>query len=289
MAGLEAVLAAVAFQMDQVLRPVIGPLTKGFLNFADSIFNLKGTAGDVVGVIGAVVAAITAVGSALLAASALGFSLSGAFGAISGAVSTVVGAVGTVIGILGGPLTLAILAVVALVAGLWKAWDENWFNIRGIVNSAIDAIVQAVGGFISSLGSAWEVFTSVLGTVWDGFWQFAINAAKRGANTIIGVVEDLVNRMVRTLPDFITEKLGIGEVSFGRFETRSTREIVGDVTGRGGGRGRGQSDQVDRLVAAMQNQDVTTVLELDSQTVARATEPFLGSGTANQGRVFRGR
>ena len=60
MSSIVAVLEALAFQIDGVLRPVLGPLADAFFRLSAEIFKLDGAAGTIVGVL-ATLAAIFAV------------------------------------------------------------------------------------------------------------------------------------------------------------------------------------------------------------------------------------
>lgn len=108
----------------------------------------------VVSVITGLIAAITALGGVM-----------GAIGAV----------IGTVVAILGGPITLAIVALIAIVATLAAAWSQNWGDIQGITQSAVDAIGTAIT-------AAGEFFTNLVAAVqaaWEGI-QIATAAAGTG-------------------------------------------------------------------------------------------------------------
>ena len=53
--GLFAIVDAVAFQMDSVLRPALMPLNDLFFSLSDTIFNADGVAGSLIGTLGTII------------------------------------------------------------------------------------------------------------------------------------------------------------------------------------------------------------------------------------------
>jgi len=68
MESLAGVLEAVAFQMDQVLRPVLMPVTDLFYQLQTAIFEADGVVGDIIGGFASLVSIAGLVGSVILSA-----------------------------------------------------------------------------------------------------------------------------------------------------------------------------------------------------------------------------
>lgn len=312
--GVFAIIDALALKMDSVLRPALGPLSEALFGLADAINSLDGPLGTVVGVVATVVSVLGGLAAAVVATAAATGNLGAVFGAVSTAASAIGGAILTVVGILGGPLTAAILAIIAIAGTLLVAWRENWFGVRDLTAQAVQTlrgvfgqlatavvdlaatVTQTVTAFADGLVTSIELLGARLHTGFETMWDLAVNATKVGVNRVLALVERMANSIMSALPDVVTAELGFSSVSLPRFETQSTSEILGDAEQRlsrrdrqlTGGAGDG-STQVDRLLQEMARSEVKTVLELDSRTVAQSSEPFLGTGVADQGRVFRGR
>jgi phage-related protein len=143
MSGLGAVAQALAFQIDQVLRPVLSPLSKFLFKVSQAIFNADGAVGDLIGGI----TTLTGVAAVLIATAAKIGVLVGAWGStFAGVVSilgTIVGAIGTVIGaILSLPGAIAI--AIAAIIGFAAAYLTNFKGTRDKTNAIIGKIVKFV-------------------------------------------------------------------------------------------------------------------------------------------------
>ncbi|HXF54829.1 MAG TPA: tape measure protein, partial [Hyphomicrobiaceae bacterium] len=67
----------------------------------------------------------------------------GAVLSLKTAIAAVGGIIPAIVAALGGPLTVAILAIAAVIGGLYLAWRNNWFGMREV----IDRVLAAVVGF----------------------------------------------------------------------------------------------------------------------------------------------
>ena len=104
--------------------------------------------------------------------------VSAAFSAMSGLIST------SIIPLLTNPLTLAIAGVGVAVAGLYMAWQNNWFGIRDITAGVVDTLLNAWNNFTSWLTEAadggiswfqdnWMIFfgpAGILYKAWEENW-----------------------------------------------------------------------------------------------------------------------
>lgn len=89
----------------------------------------------------------------------------------------IVTAIGTVVGVLGGPLTIAIAAIIAVGVLLWRNWDKvktvaedlakriktSWENIKTEVTTAIEAVQEKIDAFKEKFE---ELKEKVVG-IWD--------------------------------------------------------------------------------------------------------------------------
>ena len=87
---------------------------------------------------------------------------------------TLVTAIGSIVGVLGGPLTVAIAAVIAAGVLIWKNWDtikqkatqlkdwlkQTWENIKTSVSSAAESLKTKVS-------ATWDSIKSATSTAWD--------------------------------------------------------------------------------------------------------------------------
>jgi len=122
MDGLAAIASAVGWQMDQVLRPALIPLSDLFYSIANAIFELNGALGYLVGLLGTIGALVGGVVASYLA-------WIGATEGLVGVLSTLSGWVGSVAGSIKGLLT----------------------GLAGIVSSSL-AAAAALGVLIGTLG-----------------------------------------------------------------------------------------------------------------------------------------
>lgn len=96
------------------------------------------------------------------------------------------------------PIIAIIGAVVAVVGGLFLAWQSNFLGIRdiaasvwnaitGIVGGAIDFVTGVIGGFIGFLSGLWNGLTGAASGAWDAVTG-VISGAVSGITGIIGSI-----------------------------------------------------------------------------------------------------
>jgi len=176
--GLFAIVSAVAFQMDSVLRPVLSPLTNLFLGIADVIFEADGAMGVLFGTLGTI---ITALGAVVLPAAALASKLglaASTTAALSSAGSVLVGVLGTI----AGALSLPLVAIGALVVGLGLLA----FKFRDEISNAIDIAIRAVQDFARSLPG---LLSDAVSTGVDALKGLAQGVRSMGSNAIRAAIE----------------------------------------------------------------------------------------------------
>jgi len=183
--GLFAIVQAVALQMDQVLRPVLGPLSKAMFGVAQSISSAEGTAGDLIGVFGSIVAAIgaaiSAVGGFVAAAAAIGKG-----GAAIAALKTAVGIIGGIMSTIAGAISLPAVAVGALVAAIAAAIAIIITDFRGLRTKGIKIIK-----------GLWDTITDKVSSGVQSIKNFGSNMLQAG--------KDLINELVSGIRNKISE------------------------------------------------------------------------------------
>jgi phage-related protein len=94
-------------------------------------------------------------------------SMAGSFGALSGVFGSATTAIGGVVAAL-GPIGIAIIAIIAVVALLYTAWTQDWGGIREIVGGSVKTIQGALGGFLDWMKGLASGISNALGGV--GYW-----------------------------------------------------------------------------------------------------------------------
>ena len=98
------------------------------------------------------------------------------------AMGPVLAATGTAIAALGGPITI----IVAAVAALAVAWQQNWLGIRDVTAQAWDAIKSTIDNVLNSIRAAFQVDWSALGR---GIIDGIINGIRARAAAIVSAAQ----------------------------------------------------------------------------------------------------
>jgi phage-related minor tail protein len=243
--GLTAIVEALAFQMDGVLRPVLSPLTELFFKVSGAIFNADGVIGSLIGGVTSIVALL---GVAIPAIAKVG-ALLGVWASTGAGVVSILGSIASVIlGVAGTIISLPAILVAALVAivAFAAAYLTNWRGTRDKTKQFVGEIFDfVVGGFTSFASDALEVVSDFAVDVRDWFLglvsdigDFARDLANRaqewGANLILGFIKGIesftqfvvdaianvvnalvatVNQAIETLPEEVRTTLGLTTLS----------------------------------------------------------------------------
>ena len=171
MEGLFAIVEAVAFQMDSVLRPALSGVTDFLFDIADAIFDADGGFGDIIGTL-----------------------------------ATIGGAAGILLGVLkllGVALTGPLLAGIALVAGaiaaLWLAWRENFGGIRDVAQDTIDNVSERFSDFVDTVKPIVMGFLDTLESVWDSHGDTIMDVVNFAFRTIGAVIETVIDSILTTI------------------------------------------------------------------------------------------
>ena len=179
MSGLFAIVEALAFQMDSVLRPALSPITDFFFDVANAIFEADGALGTLIGVIGS----LLSIGVILIPTIAAIGSQIGIFATTSAGVVSILGSLAGVVGtvataIAGLPVAIA-LGVAAIVA-FATAYAFNLGGVRDITNDLLGQVWDFFVGLASDLSSwagelasdAWDWGSNLVNGLLDGIRDF---------------------------------------------------------------------------------------------------------------------
>ena len=182
--GLVSILEAVAFQMDNVLRPILTPLTNLLFDLSGAIFEAGGALGTFIGVVGTIIAILGGLAGAILTANAvLGTKLS-LFGVLIGLGKIVIGAIAAVV----GAVALVPVAIVAAIAALaLLAWHFREPIVKAI-QTALD--------WLSDLANrAVDWITDMADIVTDALTDLARNAYRWGRDLVNNLIDGLMSRL----------------------------------------------------------------------------------------------
>lgn len=189
------------------------------------------TAVIAIAVIGAIVPVITTIVSIVVAlSSAIGVTIAAvataptAFAALGVVLQTVGIIIGGIVAALGGPLTIAIIAIVAIVGVLTAAWVGNWGDIQGKTAAVVDFVGAAIGALSSEVGrevtvisdaitSAWNTILGVTQAVWGAIpdnIKDDVNAIIVDVGDILGLLPDIAQHQFEMFLDAAIQVLGPG-------------------------------------------------------------------------------
>jgi len=137
----------------------------------------------------------------LLFAGILGtvLSLVGSFGlgimGVAAAFGPLMSVIGLVISLLGGPLTVAIMAVIGVISLLYMAWKNNWFGIRDILSRVWE-------GMKFILGLIWRFYTETIPNALYGLYNWFKKAWNAIGNVVKWVWEHLIKPPLDAMINF---------------------------------------------------------------------------------------
>lgn len=309
--GLFAIVEALGLQLDSLLRKIgAGGVTTALFEVADAVASADGALGDFVGLITGIGASISIFLGALFAAIPVINAVTGASLTFTGVLATIAGAIGTAIGaILSIPGALAIAA--AAIIGFAAAYITNFAGVRDKTNAIVGAIVSTLTNLadivLTQLSIAFETLFDLLVNIiaqggngiisaFESIINTAASGVTNGLNGILQSVEDTVNKSINALNQLPGVNLGgvslgaiggPGEISLGRLQTTSNREILARGAQRQTQAFR-QNELGNQLLTVIEDlansQRGDTVLNIDGREVAREVEPFIGRSTGDRGR-----
>jgi hypothetical protein len=178
-------------QLLQSLKPVIEAVAAWVKEHPQLTVALLGF-GAAIGVLGvALIGIATILPGLVILTTALGTAF-----AVTG------GVIGTVIAILGGPLTIALVAIIALSAALALAWNTNWMDIQGKTRAVVDFIQARIQSFVDFLDKTVGPFMRKIFVqgILDGLdrlsggWIGTFNGMRNAVEGLIGSLSNLINK-----------------------------------------------------------------------------------------------
>lgn len=128
--------------------------------------------------------------------------------AVMAIVTGVISAFGVAVAIATAPITLIIIAIVALIAIgylLWKNWDvikawllKLWEDIKAKWDSAISAIKAKISEFSSNIKSKFNEIKSGVIAVWNALWDNVRSKIANVISGIIGLIQKIKSGIVNT-------------------------------------------------------------------------------------------
>jgi len=219
MSGLFAIVQALAFQMDSVLRPILSPIGNAFFGLADKIFQADGALGKFIGIATSVVSALAVLAGVVLGVVKVAAAFAGTFATIVAVVKGVI-AVVTSLGFIIAALPVAIGVAIAALLGLA-------FIFRDEIGAAIGTALTAIGNFVDKAVQWFLNLTSDLADWASDLAKKAFNWGKNVVQGIINGIKSALSKLRSTLNDIggtIESTIGIDVSDFG-----------GGVGGGGGG------------------------------------------------------
>ena len=206
------IVVSVLKGLGDVLSTIGQWLTQHAKGFSDFVIVLGTFAGTVAGIIGVASAIEVVVGI-----------VGGLIAAISGA-GGIMGALGTLVAFLGGPITIAIGAVIAIGVLLWKNWDaikeaaeklgkwigdkwnditkatsEAWGNVSKWTSDKWNEAKKAVSDTASAIGTnvsnKWNEIKKGTGDTWDNVKTAVSNSANTAKNNAISAWSTMKDKM----------------------------------------------------------------------------------------------
>lgn len=94
-------------------------------------------------------------------------------GQLIAGIGSLITVIGTIVGVLGGPLTLAIGAIIAIGVLLWKNWDK----IKEVAGKVKEGVVKAWNGLKSGVSKAMSAVKEKVTTAWSTIKEKVSDAA----------------------------------------------------------------------------------------------------------------
>jgi len=221
--GLGAIIDAITFQMDKVLRPILSPLGQLFFGLSTMIFEAEGAFGAIIGVVSTVLSVgallVGVIGGAIAGFLALGGSLS----TLVTIGATVLGAIGliiTAIASLPATLIAAIAGVIAfaiaLVTNFMGARDKLTSIVGTIVNFVVDGFKWLVENGLSFLSDLVNRGVGFFNTLADNLATWAEDVASDAVDWGKGIIDGLVSGLKNAITSGgskIKELLGLDDIS----------------------------------------------------------------------------
>ncbi len=190
--GLGALVAAVAFQMDKVLRPVVSPLTDLFYEWSAAIYEADGAIGTFIGVFSTIASVAVFVVAALIQLGGIISAFGGYFTIATTAIAGFLPSLATVISV-ATALGSVILTVGSVIVGAIGTIVGAIASLPAALLIAIAAVIAFAAAYALNLGGVRDKTNSILGDVWGFFTQLGSDLAEWGSGVLGSVIEAFRN------------------------------------------------------------------------------------------------
>lgn len=197
---LQSQLSELAISIGEVLMPVIQSIVQHLKGLVEKFNSLSDGQKKVIVVVGLLVAAI---GPVILIIGKFASAI-GAIMAIAPTLTAVLGAVKIAFAAIGGPVTIIIALITALVLKFIHAYNTSE-EFRNKVNAAFASVKNAVTGALSAAAAKVKEFVSVGKNVIVGLWN--------GINDKVAWLKSKVKGVVDKIKGWFTSKEGFDEHS----------------------------------------------------------------------------
>lgn len=280
--GLFAVIEALAFQIDNVLRPIIGPVRDDLFALSGAIFQAENAGQILMAFVDHFVATLTILGVVLGSVLASMFALVGVSSTLGAIKTAVVAVVGALVAVIGGPLLLALGALAAGIALTWLAWENNWLGSRerviGLFHLFRDLIDNLIGWFGDLKDDTMEIFgalASDLRTWWDNL--------KADTETIVSALIDDMKEWGRDLIDAFIEGItaAAGAIT-ATIDAQVTQRVEGTMVGQLLG-AAGQTVNMEPRDMVTAPDRSSNIIQIDGQDVTSSLGRFRKDGALGRG------
>lgn len=220
-AGLQAIVQALAFQMDQVLRPVLQPIAQGMFGIANAISSAQGIWGTFIGIVSTLVSlalilipAIAAVGAQLGVWASTAAGVIAILGKIISVIGTVISVIASLVAAVGAVPILIAAAVAAAIAAIYIFRDEIWAALTAagqaildFTNNAIDWIQHMASKILTRAGKLASEFVTWAQNLADDIGRKFRSLATTARNKVKDMADDVLDE----LSTLATKALNSGE------------------------------------------------------------------------------
>lgn len=284
MAGLAAIIEAVAFQIDQVLRPVLAPIVDFMFELSTAIVNADGALGDLIGLLAAFLGiAVTVIGAAAALGSQLGFWATTTLGVVAilkGLIGVIAGVVGTIVSV-----PVAIAAAIAALALLVVAFITDFKGIRSRTVEIVSDLASDLAAWADDLITDALAWGSELAEAFAEGIRDSISAVRDAADELAQAGREYMptspadtgplSDLDATGPAFVEEFAAGIEANTDRV-SQATEQAAGAATDTG------ERDSTAPAFAAGRDRPLQVIL--DGRRVDRGTRRFSDEKTSVRGR-----
>lgn len=309
MGGLNAVIDAVAFRLDDQLRPAINGVNRDLFDLANAIASGEGEFDAFMQLIGRV---LVLVGDQLPAAFGTPIAMIGrlaqnwreVWNRIRGVASRVTGRLDSIFGDWRMGLLFGMQLLTDIMTLRWGRALQRLLDLASAFLPNVDQLFADLrddiwGTFQRIISDAFRSGRSIVQSLIDGL-RSKLTSLRSWVNRVAGMVRDHLPgsdarrgplsdlsqtgpALVDTFTEGMQSRTGQLSAASGRVATAADPRGQGTGTGASGGGDTAVISQLESLARAMTNNTVEVPVNLDSREVARGVAPLIGQGAVNIG------